>query len=89
MWTKLSDVTKIEEGDRILKHPSGGGTIVGQPTGQETNSDLYEVISKTFDGITLKWLANAIIASMNLENTTRQVTASDLLNGEWWTEDNG
>jgi hypothetical protein len=89
MWTKLSDVTKIEKGDRILRHPSDGVNVVGQPTGQEINSELYEVTSKTFDGVTLKWLANAIIASMHLGNMTRLVKASDLLNGEWWTESNG
>ena len=88
MWTKFSDVSKIEKGDRILRYPSDGGTIVGQPTGQETNSDLYEVTSKTFDVVTLKWLANEIIVGMNLENATRQVTASDLLNGEWWSNGN-
>lgn len=86
MWTKISNVSRIKVGDRVLRHPSDGKNAIEQPNGQEANSDLYEVSSKTFDGVTLKWLANVTIASMNLGNMTRQVKSSDLLNGEWWTE---
>jgi hypothetical protein len=89
MWTKLSDVSKIEKGDRILRHPSDGRNALEQPTGLEKNSDLYEVSAKTFDGVTLKWLVNETIEGMNLENMSRQMKASDLLNGEWWTESKG
>ena len=84
MWVKISDNTKINNGDKILRYPSDGENATEQPTGQEENSDLYEVISKSFDGVTLKWLVNGTIDRMKLGNMTRQVNNSDLKNGEWW-----
>jgi hypothetical protein len=89
MWTKIKDVKKVEIGDKILRHPSNGENAVQQPTGQEENSDFYEVTSKTFDGVSMKWLATGTIENISLGNMTRQVSFSDLVNGQWWTEKNG
>lgn len=89
MWVKISDKTKINNGDKILRYPSDGETAKEQPTGQEENSDLYEVTSKSFDGVTLKWLVSGTIDRMKLGNMTRQVNYSDLKNGEWWYNGDG
>jgi hypothetical protein len=89
MWVKISDKTKINKGDKILRYPSYGETSTEQPTGQEENSELYEVDSKSFDGVTLRWLVNGTIDGMKLGNMTRQVNFSDLESGEWWYNGGG
>ena len=78
MWQKISEKTKIKKGDKILRYPSHGEKSTEQPTGQEENSDLYEVDSMSFEGVTLKWLVNGTIDGMKFENMIRQVNFSDL-----------
>lgn len=84
MWQKISEKTKIKKGDKILRYPSQGEKSTEQPTGQEENSDLYEVDSISFDGVTLRWLVNGTIDGMKFGNMIRQVNISDLKIGEWW-----
>lgn len=89
MWVKISDKIKIIKGDKILRYPSDGESSTKQPTGQEENSDLYEVTNISFEGVVLKWLVNGSIDRMKFGNMTRQVTFSDLKKGEWWSEGDG
>ena len=93
MWTLLSTIEQIQSlnvNDLILHHPSNDSEASTNPTGQEGNSSIYRLHSKTeysladFD-INLEFLPNGyIFGDVVITSMKRSVNNNQLLNGKWW-----
>ena len=90
MWTLLSateQILSLKVDDLILQHPSNDGDAVIDPTGQEENSNLYRVHSKTSYEVTLEVLPkNYIFGDVLISSMKRPVDNNQLLNGKWWVK---
>ncbi len=90
MWTLLTtkeQFISLNVNDLMLQLPSNDGEASINPTGQEENSNVYRVDSKTINEVILEFLPKGYIFGTVLINSMkRPVNSKQLLNGKWWVK---
>lgn len=84
MWAKISDISKINLGDEIMKYISDSVNNIENLNDFEKNSEIYRVLSNEEDELKLQLLVNGKIANMNVISMTKYVSKNELTNGNWW-----
>jgi hypothetical protein len=88
MWKKiitLKEIQNIKVNDLILQHPTNDQKGIENPTGQENNSEFYEVTTVTADGIKLNYLSQSnSFGGLTINSMVRELSYSDLITGIWW-----
>jgi len=91
MWIPIVSKQQIQElkvGVKILYHPSSESDTSSNPSGQESNSELYQIMSISIEGLTVEYIAkNLSFGSMNVISMRKQIDINQLLGGNWWIEE--
>lgn len=84
MWYRIygeETVAAIKEGDKLLCHPTDEGQRQMAPTGEENNSQVYEVKELLADSIVICAVGETLGYAVTM---TKTVSRNDLLRSKWW-----
>ncbi len=92
MWKLLltaEQISNLKANDLVLQHPSNDSNASKNPTGNEENSNIYRVHSRTASEITLEFLPSEgyIFGNVKIDSMKRLTNYNQLLNGKWWIKE--